>query len=97
VTHWRASPMSHGFVVFSCVCVTSRLSALCSVADGSAALCSSAAKRLDEGAVHMAVVAHVLHHETHYDALLARGVERWEARDRVREEVDRVLSRWRKA
>jgi hypothetical protein len=58
---------------------------------------SSAAKRLDEEAVQMAVVAHVRHHETHYDAMLARGVERWDARDRVREDVDRVLSRWRKA
>jgi hypothetical protein len=58
---------------------------------------SSAAKRLDEEAVHMAVVAHVRHHETHYDAMLARGVERWDARDRVREDVDRVLSRWRNA
>lgn len=57
---------------------------------------SAAAKRLDEEAVQLAVVAHVRHNETHYDELLARGVERWDARDRVREDVDRVLSRWRK-
>jgi hypothetical protein len=57
---------------------------------------SAAAKRLDEEAVQLAIVAHVRHDETHYDELLARGVERRDARDRVREEVDRVLSRWRK-
>jgi hypothetical protein len=38
----------------------------------------------------------VRHDETHYDELLARGVERRDARDRVREDVDRVLSGWRK-
>ncbi len=43
---------------------------------------SAAAKRLDEAAVQMAVVAHVRHEETRYDELLARGVERWDARDR---------------
>jgi hypothetical protein len=57
---------------------------------------SAAAKRLDEEAVQLAVVAHVRHDETNYDELLARGVERWDARDRVREDVDRVLSHWRK-
>jgi len=57
---------------------------------------SAAAKRLDEEAVQLAVVAHVRHDETPYDELLARGLERWDARARVGEEVDRVLSRWRK-
>ncbi len=57
---------------------------------------SAAAKRLDEEAVQLAVVAYVRHDETDYDELLARGVERGDARDRVREDVDRVLSRWRK-
>jgi hypothetical protein len=56
---------------------------------------SAAAKRLDEEAVTLAVAAHVRHTETNYDALLTRGTERWEARERVRPEVDRVLSRWR--
>jgi hypothetical protein len=58
---------------------------------------SAAAKRLDEEAVRLAVVAHVRHDETKYDALLVRGIERRDARDRVREDVDRVLSRWRNA
>jgi hypothetical protein len=57
---------------------------------------SAAAKRLDDEAVQLAVVAHVRHDETHYDELLARGVERRDARDRIREDVDDVLSRWRK-
>ena len=55
---------------------------------------SGAAKRLDEEAVRLAVVAHVRHVETRYDELLARGIDRRGARDRVREEVDRVVSRW---
>ena len=58
---------------------------------------SAAAKRLDEEAVQLAVVAHVRHDGTRYDELLARGVERRDARERIREDVDRVLSaRWRK-
>jgi hypothetical protein len=57
---------------------------------------SAAAKRLDEDAVQLAVAAHVRHEETAYDELLARGVERWEARDRLREDVDCILARWRK-
>jgi hypothetical protein len=56
---------------------------------------SAAAKRLDEEAIELAVVAHVRHAETHYDGLLGRGVERGDARDRVRVDVDRVLSLWR--
>jgi hypothetical protein len=56
---------------------------------------SAAAKRLDEQAVQLAVVAHVRHKETCYDQLVARRVERWDARDRVRHDIDLVLSRWR--
>jgi hypothetical protein len=41
-------------------------------------------------------VSHVHHAETQYDELLARGVERWQARERVRDQVDSVLARWRK-
>jgi hypothetical protein len=56
---------------------------------------SIAAKRLDDEAVQLAVVAHLRHEETNYDDLLARGVERRDARDRVSVAVDRMLSRWR--
>jgi hypothetical protein len=57
---------------------------------------SAAARRLAEEAIELAVVAHVRHAETRYDDLLVRGVERSDARDRVREDVDGVLSRWRR-
>jgi hypothetical protein len=55
---------------------------------------TEAAKRLDEEAVRLAVVAHIRHAETGYDELLARGYERWEARAEVQEAVGRVLAEW---
>jgi hypothetical protein len=45
--------------------------------------------------VELAAAAHVRHTETGYDTLMARGIERWDARERVRADVDRVLRRWR--
>jgi hypothetical protein len=57
---------------------------------------SAAAKRFDDEAVRLAVLAHVRHDETRYDELLARGIERRDARHRVHEDVVRVLARWRK-
>jgi hypothetical protein len=57
---------------------------------------SAAAKALDEQAVQLAVAAHVRHAQTGYDALLASGVERHEARGRVRGHVETVLSEWRR-
>ncbi|MBW6457294.1 MAG: DUF2293 domain-containing protein [Trueperaceae bacterium] len=56
---------------------------------------SAAAKALDAEAVHLAVAAHVRHHETDYDALLASGLPRHEARDRVAPRVREVLRLWR--
>jgi hypothetical protein len=56
---------------------------------------SAVAKRLDVAAVELAVIAHIRHVETRYDALLASGYERWEARDLVKEVVDRVLAQWK--
>ena len=55
---------------------------------------SAAAKSLDEGAIRLAVTAHVRHAETHYDALLAQGYDRWDARAQVEGGVSRVLSQW---
>lgn len=55
---------------------------------------TAASKTLDENAVRLAVVAHIRHSETRYDALLAKGYDRWDARDQVEEAVDRVLARW---
>ena len=46
--------------------------------------------------MNLAVTAHVRHEETRYNELLACGIERHEARDHVREQVARVLVRWRR-
>lgn len=56
---------------------------------------SEAAKQLDERAASLAVQAHIRHRETKYDGLLARGIERQEARAMVRAEVDEILEGWR--
>lgn len=58
---------------------------------------SAAAKALDEQAVLLAVTAHVRHAQTGYDALLAAGVERHEARRRVQDRANAVLAEWRGA
>jgi hypothetical protein len=55
---------------------------------------SAAAKALDEEAVRLAVTAHVRHAETNYDDLLLKGIERWEAREKVYPKVHRILDRW---
>jgi hypothetical protein len=56
---------------------------------------SAAARSLDESAIRLAVIAHVRHAETKYDELLAKGYERWEARELVHIQVNQVLDRWR--
>ena len=55
---------------------------------------SAVAKQLDEDAVSLAVIAHVRHVETEYDALLARGMDRHDARLRVRARIQEVLAHW---
>ena len=56
---------------------------------------SAGAKSLDEKFILLAVVAHVRHAETNYDELLSQGRERWEARDKVANEIDQILARWK--
>jgi len=56
---------------------------------------SAAGRRLDPGALRAAVVAAVRHRHTNYDALLARGSDRSDARERVADEIADVLERWR--
>lgn len=56
---------------------------------------SAGAKELDAEAVRLAVTAHIRHAETDYDKLLAEGWERWEARDQVSLDVERILDQWR--
>jgi hypothetical protein len=55
---------------------------------------TATAKSLEESAVRLAVIAHIRHAETPYDDLLAKGLDRWEARSRVEEKVDKILDRW---
>lgn len=57
---------------------------------------SAAGRSLDPDATGLAVIASVRHEDTAYDELLMSGVERVEARERVGEEVERVLERWRR-
>lgn len=55
---------------------------------------TAAAKALDEEAVRLAVIARIRHTATSYDALLAQGFERWEARAAVAGEVQAVIFQW---
>jgi hypothetical protein len=55
---------------------------------------SAAAKSLDESAIRPAVIAHIRHVETKYDALLSSGYDRREARAAVEAAVNQVLARW---
>jgi hypothetical protein len=45
-------------------------------------------------AVDLAVVSHIRHRFTRYEALLADGLDRDEARERTRDEVSAVLAAW---
>jgi len=56
---------------------------------------TAAAKELDNEAVRLAVIAHIRHVETKYDELLAKGYDRWEARDQVKASVENMLSKWK--
>jgi len=56
---------------------------------------SAAGRALDDEALRLAVGAWVRHHHTNYDDLLMRGVERDDARSRVRDKMEEVLERWR--
>jgi hypothetical protein len=57
---------------------------------------SASAKKLDEPAIRLAVIAHIRHTETNYDDLLARGTLRRAARAEVDEAINGVLRRWSK-
>ena len=52
-------------------------------------------RALEEEALTAAVVAAIRHRHTFYDELLMTGRSRRDARDKVRDDVDRVLERWR--
>ena len=52
---------------------------------------TAAGQSVEEGALTLAVFAHIRHRHTRYDQLLTRGYYRHEARASIRDEVDRVL------
>jgi hypothetical protein len=55
---------------------------------------TAAAKSFDEGAVRLAVVAHIRHEETAYDQLLAQGHDRQGARWEVQGAIEDTLDAW---
>lgn len=57
---------------------------------------SAAGRALEDHAVELAVIASVRHEDTSYDELVMAGVDRDEARMRVRADDDRVLEQWRR-
>ncbi len=57
---------------------------------------SAAAKDLDPAALRLAVIAHIRHEHTRYDALLMRHGDRRLARAEVTADIERVLVRWAK-
>jgi hypothetical protein len=57
---------------------------------------TASGRALGEEALRAAVVAFIRHRHTKYDRLLMRGFDRRDARDAVRDEIDRVLERWRR-
>ena len=56
---------------------------------------SAAGRKLDADAIRLAVTASVRHVDTDYDDLLMSGVDRDDARFRVRGRVDNILDTWR--
>ena len=46
-------------------------------------------------AIDLAVKAHVRHTHSEYDRLLAKGLERLEARSAVADKIATVMERWR--
>lgn len=56
---------------------------------------TASGQALEEEALRAAVVASIRHRHTKYDRLLMRGLDRTGARNAVRDDIDRVLERWR--
>ena len=56
---------------------------------------TEAARNLEESALTQAVVAAIRHKHTEYDELLANGVDRVTARQRIAVMVEEILARWR--
>ena len=57
---------------------------------------TEAGRNLQESALTLAVVAAIRHRHTQYDELLASGVDRVTARQRIADRVEEILARWQK-
>jgi hypothetical protein len=57
---------------------------------------TASGRALEEEALRAAVVAAIRHRHTKYDHLLMRGIGRMDARDAVRDDIDRMLECWRR-
>lgn len=57
---------------------------------------SAASKEFDPQAITLAVQAHIRHEYTNYDKLMMSGLERFEAREAVRGEVEYILNQWQR-
>lgn len=57
---------------------------------------TASGRGLEEEALRAAVVAAIRHRHTQYDRLLMKGLGRLDARDAVRDDIDRVLECWRR-
>jgi hypothetical protein len=55
---------------------------------------TSAGRALDRETVRLAVIASIRHEDTSYEDLLMNGVTRTEARDLVRNDIERVMASW---
>jgi hypothetical protein len=58
---------------------------------------TASGRALEEEALRAAVVASIRHRHTKYDRLLMKGLGRMDARDTVRDDIDRMLESWRRA
>ena len=56
---------------------------------------TAAGRALSDEALTLAVIAGIRHNHTDYDAMLAQGLDRALARDRVAGRLDEILRAWR--
>lgn len=56
---------------------------------------SEMARNFEPDALTLSVIAHIRHVKTNYDELLMRGLDRYEARNSVRDEIEEILAKWR--
>jgi len=55
---------------------------------------SSSAKKFNEEAIRLAVIAHIRHTKTKYDELKSRGYDRYDARSLIQPEVEKIVEQW---